>query len=89
MQINSYMAEMQISQREWCPNGLRYATAAEAEASGAELMSRWMVPIGYRAAPTEDAVNCRFDLAKGRNVYFTEEERAAAITAITPLAIAA
>jgi hypothetical protein len=57
---------------EWSSNGLRFATRAEAEASGREYYrdainaSRWYVPTDSRATESSDPVNYRFE--NGSNV---------------------
>lgn len=51
---------------KWATNALRFATAAEAEGSVRELMSRWWVPTDGRAAESEDPVNYRF--VDGQNI---------------------
>jgi len=52
--------EVQVG-REWSSNSCRYATQAEAEAAGKELLSRWFVPTASRAAESENPVNARFE----------------------------
>jgi len=47
-------------------NAVRFATKKEAMAAGSELMSRWMVPTGYKAVRCKDAVNYRFDFEQYR-----------------------
>jgi hypothetical protein len=47
---------------------LRFATQVEAEKAGAELLSRWYVPIKSRAAESDDTVNYVFDDNVGRPV---------------------
>lgn len=42
---------------EWCGNGLRFATKAEALASAQELLTRWLLPTDARAAASADPVN--------------------------------
>ena len=63
----SYKPEVLVS-GQWSTNALRFATKAEAEASVAELMSRWWVPTDGRATECNDEVNYRFDFATNRNV---------------------
>lgn len=46
-------------------NAVRFATYAEAFAYGNELLSRWMVPIGFDVRPSDDAVNYTADLVTG------------------------
>jgi hypothetical protein len=58
MQPRSYMTEVLV-EGSWSSNALRFATAHEAEMAGRELLSRWMVPTDYRAAPSEDPPNYR------------------------------
>jgi hypothetical protein len=50
-----------LTEGSWSTNACRYATQAEAEAAGRELLSRWFVPIDSRAVPSEDPVNYRFN----------------------------
>ena len=57
----SYRPMMRISESELAGNGLRFATAIEAESQAAELMTRWIVPIGYEVEESDDAVNYRWD----------------------------
>jgi hypothetical protein len=63
----SWKAELKCA-GEWSSNALRFATQAEAEASGKELMSRWFVPTGSRATESTDSVNYMFDFANNKNV---------------------
>ena len=56
----SYKLEVEVS-HEWSSNSRRFATAAEAEAAGTELLSRWMAPTDSRVAETNDPVNARFN----------------------------
>jgi hypothetical protein len=44
---------------KWASNGCRFATRGEAEAAGTELLSRWFVPTGSRAAESDEPVNYR------------------------------
>jgi hypothetical protein len=67
--MNSWKTEvctMYRGSESWATNSLRFATQVEAEKAGAELLSRWYVPIKSRAAQSEDAVNYIFDDATGR-----------------------
>jgi hypothetical protein len=52
----SYKTEVLV-EGSWASNALRFAT--EAEMAGRELLSRWLVPSDYRAAPSEDPINAR------------------------------
>jgi hypothetical protein len=63
---NSYRPEVQvIGQRgEWLPNGLRFATEAEALANAFDLAGRWMAVTHHRAAPSDDPVNYRWEDGK-------------------------
>lgn len=64
----SYRPEVYVS-GEWCPNGLRFATREEAEASARELLSRWFVPTDSRAAESTDPVNYRMpDVNRPRDI---------------------
>jgi len=67
----SYKTEVCV-QGEWSTNGCRYATEAEAEAAGKELLSRWYVPTASRPAPSDDPVNYRFNFAAGRSEMLPE-----------------
>jgi hypothetical protein len=69
LNMNSWKTEvctMYRGSESWATNSLRFATQVEAEKAGAELLSRWYVPIKSRAAQSEDAVNYIFDDATGR-----------------------
>jgi hypothetical protein len=57
-----------LHEESWSSNTLRFATKAEAEASGKELMSRWFLPTGSRATESTDSVNYVFDFANYKNV---------------------
>jgi hypothetical protein len=54
----SWACEVEV-EGKWASNALRFATPAEAEMHGRELLSRWFVPSGYRATASEDPVNAR------------------------------
>ena len=41
----------------WTPNGVRFATEAEAEQWGRDLLMRWFVPTDSRAVQSTDVVN--------------------------------
>ncbi len=57
----SYAPEMFVD-GGWSGNALRFATEAEAEAWGRDLLMRWFVPSDSRAVPSTDPVNyCRHD----------------------------
>ena len=51
---------------EWAANSCVYATKAEAEAAGNELLSRWYVPDRHEARETADPVNYRFNFETGK-----------------------
>lgn len=42
---------------EWVGNGLRFASAAEAEAYAKDLYSRWTAVREFRVVPSSDPVN--------------------------------
>lgn len=48
------------AEREWVGNGLRFATALEAEQQVRDLCSRWTLPDGWRVDPSDDAPNYRY-----------------------------
>lgn len=50
---------------KWVTNGLVFATKAEAEAWGQDLLLRWFVPRDARATETTDPVNYTYDREKG------------------------
>ncbi len=54
----SYAPEMFVD-GGWSGNALRFATEAEAEAWGRDLLMRWFVPSDSRAVPSTDPVNYR------------------------------
>jgi hypothetical protein len=67
----SWKAEiLAFGETEWCSNALRFATAEEAEASGQELSMRWMLVKDWRATPSNDPVNYKFE--NGKNVRLNE-----------------
>ena len=73
----NYKAEMEINGSkgmERGSNSLVFATEKEALASGKELMSRWMLVMGYKAIETKDPVNYRFDFDQNQNVSLEREE---------------
>ena len=43
--------------KKWNENSLVFATEEEALTSARDLMQRWVLVTGYRAVPSEDAVN--------------------------------
>ena len=59
----SYKTEVFVDSN-WCSNGLRFATEAEATEYGKELLSRWFAPSDSRAAPSDDPVSHQFDFNK-------------------------
>lgn len=42
---------------EWCSNGQRYATEAEARTAGKSLAGRWTAVREMRVTPSEDMIN--------------------------------
>lgn len=54
-------------------NALRFATKAEAEGYGRELLSRWFVPTSFEARPSSDPVNYRFDVELNRAIALRDE----------------
>ena len=54
----SFKCEVEV-EGKWASNGLRFASSEEAEAYGRDLLARWFVPTGSRAAPTAEPVNTR------------------------------
>lgn len=71
--VNSWKPEVKLGDDEWGDNALRFATEKEAKEAGRELMSRWMVVQDYRATPTADPVNYRFNFDRGRPERIEEE----------------
>jgi hypothetical protein len=49
------------SSGQWYPNGLRFATEQEAIDSARDLFDRWILVREYRAAPSNDPVNYRYE----------------------------
>lgn len=41
----------------WYPNGVAFATEAEAKANAAHKFSRWTMPTDYRAVPSDEIPN--------------------------------
>ena len=59
----SWKTEYEIPKGKWGTNSLRFATAAEAERAGDELLSRWTEPLSSRATETPDEpVNYKFPI---------------------------
>jgi hypothetical protein len=54
-----------IGQDEWCGNAQRFATQEEAQASAQARFMVWTVPAAYRADPTDEPVNYRWDEKQG------------------------
>jgi hypothetical protein len=50
---------------QWCPNGLRFATKAEAELNVADLMNRWFAVRETRVVESDDEPNYRWDSVVG------------------------
>lgn len=59
-----------VGEKTWVSNGLRFATAQEADDSGHELSMRWFGMSEYRVAESADAVNYQF--VNGQNVRLAE-----------------
>ena len=53
------------SSGQWCPNGLRFATKAEAELNVADLKDRWYMVRETRVMESDDEPNYRWDLNVG------------------------
>lgn len=54
----SYKPQVQTDNTgKWYDNALRFATRDEALDNARDLMGRWMLVVGYGAAPSEDPVN--------------------------------
>ena len=63
----SWKMEVETGKDSWSSNALRFATAAEAERAGDELLSRWTVPLSSRATETPDEpVTHMFPLGESR-----------------------
>ena len=45
----------------WASNGLRFATEEEARDNARDLFKRWTLCQDYRAAPSDDEVNYRWE----------------------------
>ena len=56
----SWVAEV-MTEGEWVPNGLRFASEDEAARWGSALLARWTTPTAHRAVESKDAVNYRLD----------------------------
>jgi hypothetical protein len=53
------------SSGKWCPNGLRFATKAEAELNVDDLKSRWSLVRETRVVESDDEPNYRWDNVVG------------------------
>ena len=56
----SWKMEVLVS-GSWGSNALRFATEKEALAAGKELLSRWFLPIDYRAVESPEPITHQFD----------------------------
>jgi hypothetical protein len=56
----SYAAFMLFRSEPPCTNALRFATAAEATAYGADLFARWTQPTGFEVRVSDDPVTHRW-----------------------------
>jgi hypothetical protein len=61
-------------QEGWASNAAAYATKEEAEAAGAELLTRWTLPHAYRAVESTQPVNYRFDAELNKPVPLVSYE---------------
>ena len=60
--------ELQRDGSHYAGNGLRFETEAEAEGQARELMTRWVVPSGYRVDPSDDKPNYRWDFDSQKSI---------------------
>lgn len=56
----SWLVWVHLGPNDGGTNACRYATKAEAEAAGSELLSRWFAPTGYEVRESTDPVNYEF-----------------------------
>lgn len=62
MSTKNWKPEVQTgNDKNWYGNALVFATQKEAEYSARDLMSRWLLVVGYRAVESDDPVNYRID----------------------------
>lgn len=59
--MTSFKAFMKFKTETPKSNNLSFATHAEADSYGADLLSRWMQPIGYEVRDSEQEPNCVWD----------------------------
>lgn len=71
---NSWKSEVQMNAEpgKWLTTALRFATEQEAKDNARDLAWRWMLVSDYRAAPSDDPVNYRWQ--DGR-LHAVEEDR--------------
>ena len=56
--MSSWAAEVLVmGEKEYVPNGLRFATKDEAMQYAGDLGSRWHLVTDYRAVPSDEPVN--------------------------------
>jgi len=55
-----YRPMVNVNGREWCGNGLVFASEAEALASAKNLMSRWMLVTEVRVDEIDAPINYRW-----------------------------
>lgn len=60
--INEVIAD---NSGKWCSNACHFATKEEADAYGRDLFGRWTLVREFRAAPSDEPVNYRWDAQKG------------------------
>ena len=51
---------MEVFTESWNSNSCAFATKAEAESAGRELLSRWFLPTDSRAVESDEPVNYQF-----------------------------
>lgn len=65
----SYKVEVKtFGETRWASNAVRFATEAEAEAAAVDLAGRWTMVEHYRATPSDDPVNYKWENGKAVSV---------------------
>lgn len=64
----SYAVYVKLPGEKPTTNGVRFATAAEANRAGHELLSRWFLPTGFEVRESDDPVNYEFPESAQRPV---------------------
>lgn len=78
----SYVVEVKESANSaWIANGVRFATAEEAEFAKDDLAGRWFGPVGFRTAESDKPANYRWENGESTPIPGTMADNAQRPTA--------